>query len=290
MTDTANFAPPQAALLEASASWRNIDFISDLHLCETQPATFIAWRRYMERTNADAVFILGDWFELWVGDDAATSAGALPSRHEGLGFLERCARVMRFASERMSLFVMHGNRDFLLGPEYLGSCNATLLADPTVLSAFGRRMLLTHGDALCLADVDYQRFRQQVRSPAWQRDFLAKPLPERMELARQMREQSMAGQTQRRLAHADLMTDGAADVDAGAARAWLDAAQCQTMLHGHTHRPAVHELPGTQQSPAVAQRWVTSDWDAGARPPRVEALRWSAQGMARVNWAVELSL
>jgi UDP-2,3-diacylglucosamine hydrolase len=250
---------PQIAEFSAPPAWRTIEFISDLHLHAAEPATFDAWRRYMRDSAAQAVFILGDLFEVWVGDDAATEPG----------FAADCAAVLQAASAHASVFFMHGNRDFLVGDGFLASCGTTLLADPTVLTFEGRRWLLTHGDSLCLDDAEYLQFREQVRAPAWQREFLAKPLAERRAIARGMRAQSEA----RKQAGAVY-----ADVDAAAASAWMQAADAQVLIHGHTHRPADHAMPG-------GQRIVLTDWDAAAVPPRMEALRLSAAGARRVPLA-----
>ena len=133
----------------------------------------------------------------------------------------------------------------------------------------GRRWLLTHGDALCLADTDYMRFREQVRAPGWQRDFLAKPLAERKAIARHLREESES----RKRSAVDY-----ADVDAAQARAWLEAADAQVMIHGHTHKPADHAL-------AQGRRTVLSDWDATSTPPRLEALRLTSAGARRIALA-----
>jgi len=154
--------------VEASAEWTTIEFISDLHLDESTPKTFDALRRYLKNTQADAVYILGDLFEVWVGDD---------SRHEG--FEARCADLLSEAASRFKMGFMAGNRDFLVGVEMLKSCGLMALSDPTVMIAFDQRVMLTHGDALCISDVDYQRFRAQVRNPAWRENFLARPLAER---------------------------------------------------------------------------------------------------------------
>jgi len=243
--------------VEAPAAWRTIDFISDLHLQPAQQATFEAWRRYMGATPADAVFILGDLFEVWVGDDAAKA-----------GFAAECAQVIRTAAQRAAVFFMPGNRDFLVGRRFLKSCRAELLADPTVLRFDGRRWLLTHGDALCLADAEYMEFRAQVRDPAWQRQFLAKPLASREAIARALRQQS----EDRKRREADW-----ADVDGAAALAWLDAARAQAMVHGHTHRPGDHLL-GER-----GWRAVLSDWDAQADPPRQQVLRLTGAGLQRIN-------
>jgi UDP-2,3-diacylglucosamine hydrolase len=250
---------PQIAEFSAPPGWRTIEFISDLHLHATEPATFDAWRRYMRDSAAQAIFILGDLFEVWVGDDAAAEPG----------FAADCAAVLQAASAHASVFFMHGNRDFLVGDGLLASCGTTLLADPTVLTFAGRRWLLAHGDSLCLDDTEYLQFREQVRAPAWQREFLAKPLAERRAIARGMRAQSEA----RKQAGAVY-----ADVDAAAATAWMQAADAQVLIHGHTHRPADHVL-------AAGRRIVLSDWDAAATPARMEVLRLTAAGAQRVAMA-----
>ncbi|GBU15261.1 UDP-2,3-diacylglucosamine hydrolase [Polaromonas sp.] len=254
---------PPLTELHARPNWRTLDFISDLHLSAEQPATFTAWQTYLQSTPAEAVFILGDLFEVWVGDDAV-SADFL--QHPEASFENRCAHLLSQTARRTALFFMPGNRDFLVGPALMAQCGATLLADPTVLTFANQRWLLSHGDALCLADTDYMQFRQQVRSPAWQQAFLAKPLAERQAIARDIRQQSEA----RKRGHAPWV-----DLDADATRQWLQAAQANTLIHGHTHQPATHELG------AGLFRQVLSDWDADADTPRADVLRLSASGLQR---------
>ena len=250
---------PRMTELAAPPSWRTVDFISDLHLSAAEPATFSAWQHYLAHTPADAVFMLGDVFEVWVGDDAAL---------EETGFEARCAEVLLQASQRLALFFMHGNRDFLVGPAFMAQCRAVLLDDPTVLTFADQRWLLSHGDALCLDDVDYLRFRQLVRGPAWQGDFLARPLAERQAIAGEMRRQSEARK------HSGMAY---ADVDNHAARQWLAAAGAATLIHGHTHKPAAHDLG------AGLSRIVLSDWDASAPTPRADVLRLNSSGLQRID-------
>ncbi|MBX3620329.1 MAG: UDP-2,3-diacylglucosamine diphosphatase [Rhizobacter sp.] len=253
-----------AALPEvhAPAGWHCIEFISDLHLSADTPRTFDAWAAYMSATSADAVFILGDLFEVWVGDDA---------RFEG--FEARCAEVLRDAASRRHVAFMVGNRDFLVGPDLLQACGVSPLPDPVVLVAFGQRWLLTHGDALCLADTEYQHFRATVRGSAWQQAFLAQALPIRREYAAEVRRQSEA-RKKNQSSPADW-----ADVDFPAARALLRSATSQTMLHGHTHRPATESLG------EGCVRHVLSDWDLDHASLRAEVLRLSASGLARLPMA-----
>ena len=242
--------PPRRGMeLSAPSRWRTVDFISDLHLQADEPLTHAAWERYLSDTAADAVFMLGDVFEVWVGDDVLDDANS---------FEADCARTMRQASLRLDLFVMHGNRDFLMGDQLMVHSGATLLPDPCCLVAGHERWLLSHGDALCVDDVDYQRFRTQVRSREWQDSFLAQPLSARQAVARQLRTQSEDRKN----------TDASyADVDTPAALDWLQAAESNHLIHGHTHRPGHHILvPGYE-------RTVLSDWDWTAKPPRAEVLR-----------------
>ena len=240
----------------APAAWRAIDFISDLHLAEDTPRTFEAWAHYLRHTSADAVFILGDLFEVWVGDDARLD-----------GFEARCAAVLVDAAARRTVGFMVGNRDFLLGPAMLEACGVLALADPTVFSAFGERVLLTHGDEMCIADIAYQQFRGVVRGASWQRDFLARPLAERRATARAMRAES----ERRKMGSGPWF-----DVDRATALAAMGDAAAPTLVHGHTHRPGNESL-----APGMS-RLVLSDWDLDHEPARAEVLRWQAKGFTRV--------
>jgi len=246
-------APPQ---------WSRIDFISDLHLASDMPQTCNAWAAYLLATPADAVFILGDLFDAWIGDDA---------RHHG--FEARCTAVLTQAARRCHVAFMAGNRDFLVGKEMLDACGVIDLPDPTVLLAFGQRVLLSHGDALCLSDTAYQHYRAQVRSPQWQAAALALPLVERRHVAARMRHAS-----EQRNADSEL-PPASVDIDPTAALAWMNQASATVLVHGHTHRP---------NSTPLAQgrvRHVLSDWDldsAGGRP-RAEVLRLARDGFARLS-------
>ncbi|HSW19008.1 MAG TPA: UDP-2,3-diacylglucosamine diphosphatase [Ramlibacter sp.] len=252
-------ALPQFAVLQAEPGWRSVDFISDLHLQPGEAATVDAWRRYLLDTPADALFILGDLFEAWVGDDAARVPG----------FAAECTQALREASAARPTFFMHGNRDFLVGAEWAADAGVRLLDDPTVLEFAGQRWLLTHGDLLCLADQAYLEFRAQVRLAIWRNEFLARPLAEREAVAQGMREASRNHQR---------ALPTYADVDEPAAREWLAATGAQTLVHGHTHRPGDHKLGDG------LRRIVLSDWDAQSEPPRLQALRLSASGeLTRVD-------
>jgi UDP-2,3-diacylglucosamine hydrolase len=257
-----------------------VDFISDLHLQAAELHTFEAWASYLRNTRADAVFMLGDLFEAWVGDDVVPPTGS----GAGAEFEARCVDVMRDFGSQRALFVMHGNRDFLMGQALMQCASATLLDDPCMLAFGGQRWLLSHGDALCLADTDYQAFRRTVRSADWQQEFLAKPLAERQQIARHLRAQSQALQRARLAAGHDPLQDYA-DVDSDAAAAWLGDAQATHLIHGHTHRPGDHLIRHVQGQ--ALRRSVLTDWDHAAQPPRSGVLRLSLEGNA--NAGVQIS-
>lgn len=254
--------------VDAAEDWRCIDFVSDLHLSESTPRTVEGFRRYLETTPADAVFVLGDLFEVWVGDDARFD-----------GFEARCVDLLADAACRRGLSFMHGNRDFLVGLPMLADCGITAMADPTVLVAFGLRVLLTHGDALCLGDTEYQAFRAQVRSAPWQEAFLDRTLAARRQIAREMRERSRSRQRQRRAADFH-------DVDPAAAVQWMHLCGAQVLIHGHTHRPTSDIL-----APGYV-RHVLSDWDLEATGPaaRAEVLRWTGGGFGRIDVAAAVTI
>lgn len=252
---------PAAHALELPPGWQCLEFISDLHLQASAPRTAAAWLDYLTHTRADAVFMLGDLFEVWIGDDVLDDPQS---------FEARCCARMREVSRQRALFFMQGNRDFLTGERFAAQSGCTWLPDPTRFDFAGQRYLLSHGDALCIGDTGYQRFRAQARTAAWQQAFLQQPLETRRAQARGMREQSSAQQRQAAV-HAEL--------DAQASLQWLRAAGATTLIHGHTHRPADHMLaPGMQ-------RIVLSDWDLEATPPRAQVLRLTrGQGLQRRPW------
>jgi UDP-2,3-diacylglucosamine hydrolase len=254
MTEPSTSSPDALGTLQAPAHWQAVDLMSDLHLQAGDPATFELWRAHMQASTADAVLLLGDVFEVWVGDDAVA--------HDP--FLQACAQVLRASSQRQYVGFLPGNRDFLVGPDFLRSCGVHGLQDPTVLHWGAQRILLSHGDALCLQDEAYQRFRAVARTPQWQHDFLARPLPERLALAAQMREQSKAHNQQ--VAYFS-------DADADMTHRWMRAAHSPLLVHGHTHQPAQHPVPDWPG----AQRLVLSDW-SGQSPVRGQSLRLWADG------------
>ncbi len=263
--------------LIAPTTWNTIEFISDLHLSESQPKTFLAWKRYMDSTTASAVFILGDLFEAWIGDDVVRSD--ISEQTSDLNFEEHCALVLRDAGQRLDLYLMHGNRDFLMGNQLMSHSNATLLDDPTVLIHQDQRILLSHGDQLCLSDTQYLAYRNVVRQLKWKEEQLSKSILVRRDIARQMRLQSE--QTHCR-------TDGVAqnsyqfDVDESAAADWLIASQTNTLIHGHTHQPKNHHLSTPHTSDLL--RIVLSDWDMDKPTNKAEILRWHNRVFERISW------
>jgi UDP-2,3-diacylglucosamine hydrolase len=257
--------PAPVVTLHAPPSWRRIAFISDLHLGPEAPATTAGFLHWLQAgaLAADVLFILGDLFEAWVGDDLLDAAP--PDAHHQV-----CAALAAYAATGRALRVMHGNRDFLLGAQFAQACGAELLPDPCVLPFAGQRILLTHGDALCIADTPYLQWRAVCRDAQWQAQVLAQPLPARLEQAAAMRAQSRA--TQSRL-------DTWSDADAQEATRWLQAADSAWMIHGHTHRPREHWEHGRL-------RQVLSDWNldaaAGSAAHRAQCL-WLDAGSAALS-------
>lgn len=288
-----NLSQTFVAEVNAPPSWRLVDFISDLHLHSSEPRTVEAWKRYLASTPADAIFLLGDLFEVWVGDDALDDPGTDAASAAESAFERECIAALLAASTNHALYFLHGNRDFMLGDEAARRAGMTLLADPCVL-VFGvaqgkpARWLLSHGDALCLDDREYQAFRAQVRTPEWQRGFLAQPLAQRRAFARNLRAQSEARRQASAAAGKDF-SETYADADPALTRTWLRAARCTNLIHGHTHRPADHRLEeGAGPSGAGSStRHVLSDWHLdGPGAPRAEVMRLSlahAGSAARVR-------
>ncbi len=248
--------------LIAPPAGRAIEIISDLHLGPDTPRTAAGFERYLEQTAADLVIVLGDLFEVWIGDDV---------EHDD--FAWRCLDALRRCACQRAVALMVGNRDFLIGPSLLSSLGVIALDDPTLLDAWGRRVVLSHGDALCLDDRDYQAFRRQVRSQVWQRAFLGKPRDERVALARAMRDASRTRQ-----GRVDMSP---ADAEPAATTALLLEHGAETIVHGHTHRPRTH-VPAVAGAAATTSRHVTSDWDLDGDLPRAEVLRVTREGIARI--------
>jgi len=230
-------------------------FISDLHIDAERPAItarFLAFLRN-EARHADALYVLGDLFESWVGDDAPD-----PDQSAVL------AALKSLTDGGTACFVMRGNRDFLLGGRFCELSGAELLPDPIVLTLYGRRVLVMHGDALCTDDASYQRLRATVRDAGWQRRFLALSVGARRALAGAARDGSRA--------HTAGLAGDIADVNPASVARVLRDAGTTALVHGHTHRPAVHEL-SVDGRPCV--RIVLGDWyDQGS------VLRWDERGYA----------
>ena len=243
-------------------STRCIEFISDLHLAPELPRTVEAFERYLRACDADALFILGDLFEVWLGDDALV-----------LPFEARCAQALREAARRLTVHVMRGNRDFLLGPAFFAFTGCLEANDPLCVQGFGQSVLLAHGDAWCLADTAYLPMRALLRSESWQREFLARPLAQRQAIAAQMRAASQAHQA------GEAAEAGYADVDQPLGLRWLAHCAATTLIHGHTHRPQV------QSWPEGRQRIVLPDWHLDEAPARGGVLRWTAEGFALRAWS-----
>jgi UDP-2,3-diacylglucosamine hydrolase len=228
-------------------------FISDLHLDPQRPAITALFLRFLEREarDADALYLLGDVFEAWVGDD---DDGELPAT---------VARALREVRETgVALGLIRGNRDFLLGHDYAERAGVALLPDPCVIDLHGEATLVLHGDLLCSADLKYLAFRRQVRDPAWQANFLSQPLAARQAFAAQARAASRAAQQAQSLDIGDAVE---ADV-----RDMLERFGVRRMIHGHTHRPRVHDYDyaiGDRH----AQRIVLGDWYEQGSVLRVDA-------------------
>lgn len=253
--------PLAVQVLDAPAQWTRMDFVSDLHLRENDEATFEALAQHLAQTPAQAVFILGDLFDVWVGDDVLQEDG----------FEARCARALRQASAQRALYFVCGNRDFLLGAAFLHASGMQGLNEPVLLRWRKERLLLAHGDALCLGDTAYLNFRAKVRGPVWQRSFLAQTLAQRQKVAQGLRDESRTEQARQGLI---------ADVAADEACRWLDHAGAHTLIHGHTHRPGRHVLGATADGPPRV-REVLSDWDMQAQPARAQVLSLSEAGLLR---------
>ena len=220
-------------------------FVSDLHLDESRPGITALFLRFLENeaAHANALYILGDLFEAWVGDDEASPlADAVRSA------------LLRLSSIGVPSYFLRGNRDFLIGPRFAADTGTRLLADPCVALLNGEPTLLMHGDLLCTQDHAYQAFRQQVRDPAWRGEFLAKPLTERHAFAAQAR---IASRQHQSGLMADATQESICDVTPSAVQATMAQYGVARLIHGHTHRPGIHSLRVGDQP---AQRIVLGDW------------------------------
>jgi len=229
---------------------RDAVFASDVHLSPDHPATTAAFLDFVDREvagRAKRFYLLGDLFEYWVGDEDGD---------EPLG-ATIATRLHALVDDGTEVSFLVGNRDFLIGAAYAARAGMTLLPDPFAVTVGGLDLVLSHGDALCTDDVQYQQFRAMVRNPAWQQMVLAKPLAERRAMARGARSESEAAKGTKSMAIMDVNDD--------ATCALLAAHPGAVLVHGHTHRPAhhLHKVAGVER-----QRYVLTDWDADATPPR----------------------
>lgn len=242
-----------------------IHFISDLHLSPQSPGTtriFLAYLKHRAR-NAERLFILGDLFEVWPGDDVIDDSDE--------SFSRTIVDSLRSVSEAgVEVSLMHGNRDFLLGDEFATRSGASLLPDPYVLTLPDWQFVLSHGDLLCTDDLEYQAFRAQVRNPAWRDAFLEKPLVERKAIASSLRRQSEESKRVKLQQAKDYLMD----LNPAATDDFLREHGYATFIHGHTHHPATHDhlVDGIH-----VERWVLSDW----HEDRGEYLGWDGQSLVR---------
>lgn len=233
-------------------------FISDLHLSPRSPGATRLFLRFLagRALQASELFILGDLFEAWIGDDDIDDA-----------YNAEIVTALRAASDAgLHISLLHGNRDFLLGPGFAAASGVRLISDPYILSTPAWQFVLSHGDALCLDDAPYMAFRAQVRDPQWQAALLAKPLAERRAIAAHMREVSESSQRGKENPYTDLQ---AAAIDD-----FLREHGYATFIHGHTHQPATHDhiVDGIH-----VERWVLADW----HEDRGECLVWDGDALSR---------
>lgn len=215
-------------------------FISDLHLAPERPDIIQLFERFLDEQAryATSLYILGDLVEYWLGDD-----------DEARGLASAFDKIKQVSDSGVSVFLMHGNRDFLMGKQLAKRLGCTLIDDPYIARLDNQPVLLMHGDTLCTDDVDYLKLRSFLRNPAWQQDFLSKPLAERIMMARALREKS-AEETRNK--SADIM-----DVNTQAVEQAFIKHNTKLMIHGHTHRPAVHQLKIEHNA---VTRIVLGDW------------------------------
>ena len=219
-------------------------FISDLHLCAARPQSNRAFFKFIEREarSASALYILGDLFEYWIGDDDLGDAFNASI----------VAALARLVAGGVPVYLMHGNRDFVIGEAFARASGVKLLPDPSVIELYGQPVLLMHGDTLCTLDLEYQAFRREARSQGWTGSLLRQPLAERRAAVEALRRKS---EQEKRAKPAEIMDVAPAEVDAVLRRHGYPR-----LIHGHTHRPArhMHTVDGH-----VCERWVLADWYQG---------------------------
>ncbi|MRH78763.1 UDP-2,3-diacylglucosamine diphosphatase [Spiribacter sp. C176] len=235
--------------LEHNSHQAPILMIADLHLDQSRPQAIAAFLQFLAgpARHAQAVYILGDLFEAWIGDDAQPADDPIaPALHS-------------LAAQGVAIYLLHGNRDFLLGHAFAEAAGAKLLEEPVRIVIDNEPVILEHGDALCTDDVDYQALRQQLRNPQWQSGFLALPIAERIRQAQAAREQSSSAMSAK--------SQAIMDVNPAAVEARLREEKVQRLIHGHTHRPAQHSL-NVDGAPCV--RIVLGDWFEQGSVLRIE--------------------
>ena len=236
-------------------------FVSDLHLDAVRPGIVEIFRDFLrdEAAHADALYVLGDLFEYWVGDDDPQPVAVEVA--DGFSALARSG---------VPVFFLRGNRDFLLGMEFAARCGMRILPDPCVIDLYGRPTLLMHGDLMCTDDIAYQAFRRESREPAWQEAMLSQPLQARIALAHRARAASIAHQQAVRPQGGDpnAIKEDITDVSQATVEATFARFGIATMIHGHTHRPAIHKLTVDEQS---RTRIVLGDWYEQGSVLRVDA-------------------
>ena len=215
-------------------------FISDLHLQEDRPDITQAFLSFLEETasKADKLYILGDLFEAWIGDDDQND------------LISEIQKALIKINKTTEIFFMHGNRDFLIGAEFASSSGMKILNDPITEEMFGNLVLLMHGDLLCIDDIEYQRFRKISRSPEWQKEFLSKSLDERRKVAQELRHASKEATGKK---EEEIMDVSNSEVIKAIKQSSVDI-----LIHGHTHRPESHHIEIENHS---AKRLVLGDWD-----------------------------
>lgn len=218
----------------------SILFISDLHLSADRPDITQAFHFLLKNIapQSEALYILGDLFEVWLGDDLIS-----PEYYDSIFELKK------LSNKNIPVYIMRGNRDFLFGSQFESLTGATLIDDPTIIEIYGTPTLLMHGDTLCTDDIKYQKFRTMVRDPVFQKDFLSKTPEQRIAIAKQLRDTSQAETNSK---SEDIM-----DVNLNSVLAAFSEFNVQNLIHGHTHRPFVHELTANG---LPAKRIVLSDW------------------------------
>ena len=215
-------------------------FISDLHLGDHNPnleQLFNAFMAHLPQTG-DKLYILGDFFEAWIGDDASTPLS------------QRVIQTLQhFITNGGEGFLLHGNRDFLIGQQFCEQTGFKLLNEPFAIELNGLQCCLLHGDSLCTDDIDYQAFKQMVRNPEWQNEFLAKSIDERLDIARELRKKSQESMQDK--------SEDIVDANEDAILALFESTQSDIIIHGHTHRQDIHSY---QVNEKTVQRIVLGDW------------------------------